>query len=95
MHWPDGSNSIGFTYSVETQAQTSIKLDTCILGSSNLPETTNIHEDKTTVLKTPTMRAKHMKNVLITEIKRWVKATVIAVSIGVSVGSPSLQSNAL
>ncbi len=94
VHWHEGGNGICLAYSVETSSPISIELEACILGSSNLPETTTIRKDKTTVLKTPTKRNKPMNNSLKTEMLRWVKATVIAVSMGLS-GSPSLQPNAL
>lgn len=94
MHWHESGNGICLAYSVETPSQISIELEACILGSSNLPETTAIRKDITTVLKTPTKRNKPMNNSLKTKMLRWVKATVIAVSMGLS-GSPSLQPNAL
>lgn len=94
MHWHEGGNGICLAYSVETPSPISIELEACILGSSNLPETTTIRKDKTTVLETPTKRIKPMNNSLKTKMLRWVKANVIAVSMGLS-GSPSLQPNAL
>lgn len=94
MHWHEGSNGVCLAYSVETPSPISIELEACILGSSNLPETTIVRKDKTTVLETPTERSKSMKNSLKDKMLRWVKATVIAVSMGLS-GSPSLQPNAL
>ncbi len=94
VHWHEGGNGICLAYSVETSSPISIELEACILGSSNLPETTTIRKDKTTVLKTPTKRNKPMNNSLKTKMLRWVKATVIAVSMGLS-GLPSLQPNAL
>ena len=94
MHWHEGGNGVCLAYSVETPSPISIELEACILGSSNLPEATIVRKDKTTVLETPTKRSKSMKNSLKAKMLRWVKATVIAVSMGLP-GSPSLQPNAL
>ncbi|MEZ9178133.1 hypothetical protein [Vibrio kanaloae] len=93
-HWHKDGNGTCLTYSVETPSPISIELEACILGSSNLPETTTVRKDETTVLETPTKRKKPMDNSLKAKMLRWVKATVIAVSMGLS-GSPSLQPNAL
>ncbi|WP_460860272.1 hypothetical protein [Rheinheimera gaetbuli] len=73
-----------------------MKVEACLFGSSNLPETLiKTREGKTTVLKTPKERRKPMKiNSLVTKVLRWVKATVITVSLG-SVGAIHLQPNAL
>jgi hypothetical protein len=94
VHWHEGGNGVCLAYSVETPSPISLELEACILGSSNLPATTTARKGKTTVLDTPTERSKPMKNSLQNKMLRWVKTTVIAVSMGLS-GSPSLQPNAL
>lgn len=87
MHWDEGYNGICLASGVEAPSQINIELEACILGSSNFPETTTIRKGKTTVLKTPTKRNKPMNNSLKTKMLRWVKATVIAVSMGYLVHS--------
>lgn len=92
MHWHEGDSSVCLTYS-----NIYVKVEACISGSSNLPETTeNPYEGKATVLKTPNERRKTMNgnNRLVATILRWVKATAITVSLGL-VGAIHLQPNAL
>lgn len=86
VYWHEGDNGICLTYSNEN-----VKVETCYFGSSNLPETLN---KKTTDFKTPDKRRKPMKNRLVNKLLRWVKATVITVSLG-SVGAVHLQPNVL
>lgn len=90
MHWHEGDSSVCLTYRNEN-----VTVDAYLFGSSNLPETLiETRKGKTTVLKTPEERRKPMKkNSLVTTILRWVKATVITVSLG-SVGAAHLQPNA-
>lgn len=91
MHWYEGDSSVCLAYSNEN-----VKVEACLFGSSNLPETLNeTRKGKTTVLKTPDERRKPMrKDSSVTTILRWVKATVITVSLGL-VGATCLQPNAL
>lgn len=91
MHWHEGDSSVCLTYRNEN-----VKVEACLFGSSNLPETLiETRKGKTTVLKTPKERRKPMsKNSLVTTILRWVKATVITVSLG-AVGAVHLQPNVL
>lgn len=91
VHWHEGDSSVCLAYRNEN-----VKVEACLFGSSNLPETMiKAHKGKTTVLKTPEERRKPMeKYSSVTTILRWVKATVITVSLG-SVGAVHLQPNVL
>ena len=90
MHWHEGDSGVCLAYSNEN-----VKVEACLFGSSNLPETmSKARKGKTTVLKTPEERRKPMKTRVVTSILRWVKAIVITVSLG-SLGAVHLQPNAL
>lgn len=90
MHWHEGDSGVCLAYSNEN-----VKVEACLFGSSNLPETMNkTRKGKTTVLKTPDERRKPMKTRVVTSILRWVKTIVITVSLG-SLGAVHLQPNAL
>lgn len=88
MHWHEGDSSVCLTYTNNV-----VKAEACLFGSSNLPENEiTTLEVKTNESETPKQRRKPMKSRLVTGILRWVRASVIAFSLG-SVGAVHLQPN--
>ena len=90
MHWHEGDSSVCLTYS-----NTVVKVEACLFGSSNLPETWNTTQEvEVNVPGTPKERGTPMKNRVVARILRWVRTFAITVSLG-SVGAVHLQPNAL
>jgi len=91
-HWLEGDISVCLAH-----INNDVKTEICISGGSTPPEKAiralgQAPEVKAIALRTPSQRRKPMKIRTVTGILRWVRSSVIAISMGL--GALSLQPNA-